>query len=78
LKLANNDDELFWKIIPQRFPGSSGYFTLSQIGYNLKRNTSILIYSYSCGNLCAEIYLVQLKKVKEVWEIEWRTVIGMS
>ncbi len=78
MRLANNDDEIFWKIIPQRFPGCFGYFTFSQIGYNQKRDTSILIYSYCCGNLCSEIYLVQLKKVKEVWEMEWRTLIGMS
>lgn len=70
--------EKFWEAIPIIFPGYNGYYSLSQIGYNKKRNKAIVSYSYKCGGLCGVFFLVQLKKVKEVWEIEWRTLIGMS
>jgi len=55
--------------VEQRFPDNLGYFVVSHIGLNLKKNEALLYIERFCAGLCGGGEYVLMRKVNGVWQI---------
>jgi hypothetical protein len=66
--------EHYWDSFKSRYPGSGGYITLSQVGFNSDKTLAIVYTGSSCGGLCGKWGLHVLEKV----DGKWRAVNGVT
>ena len=62
----------------QRFPGADRLLSVSNIGFNTDYTEAIVYFSYYCGSLCAEGSVIVLKRTRDRWVVDHKSVLWVS
>lgn len=68
----------WWKAFYEKYPGSSGLITFSNVGFNGDGTQALLYVGYSCGGLCGSGHYVLLAKNNGAWKIEKSVMTWIS
>jgi hypothetical protein len=52
-----------------KFPHSSGYFVVSHVGLNLKKDEALIYVEHLCSGLCGGGEYVLLRKTNGIWQV---------
>lgn len=78
LKMFRGGDSGNWKYFYKKYPNSSGYITLSAVGFNRAGDEAMLDASKSCGWLCGEGWSILLRKGPDGWYIKKKLMSWVS
>lgn len=67
-----------WPGFYEKYPGSSGFISLSTIGFNGAGDEALLYASKSCGGLCGDGWYVLLRKGPDGWYIHKKKMMWVS
>ena len=62
-----------WRTFYETYPKSTGYISLSRVGFNPNHNQAFLYAQVVCGNLCGRGFYVLLGKDGGVWSVRGTT-----
>jgi hypothetical protein len=76
VKATPGNPRSYWDQFYRRFPGSSGWYELSAIGFNRGPTEALLFVQRHCGELCGSGSFVLLRKTVTGWrvfavELDW-------
>lgn len=58
-----------WEAFHRKYPKSSGFLTLSRVGFNEDKTQALVYKGWSCGGLCGGGSYILLTKKKGVWVV---------
>jgi len=67
-----------WGNFYKKYPKSSGYWSLSPVGYNAQGTEALVYVGHHCGGLCGTGHLVLLAKENERWVVKNRVMLWIS
>jgi len=67
-----------WPDFYKKYPKSSGYWSLSPIGYNTEGTEALVYVGHHCGGLCGTGHLVLLAKENGRWVVKNRVMLWIS
>lgn len=67
-----------WQTFKRLYPNSSGYLSLSAVGFNRAGDRALLYLTQNCGWLCAQGTYVLLSKGPSGWAVVQKRVIWVS
>ena len=67
-----------WKEFYKRYPKSSGYWSFSLVGYDIKGIEALVYVGHHCGGLCGTGHLVLLAKENGHWIVKNRVTLWIS
>ncbi len=69
VKASPGNPRSYWDQFYKRFPGSSGLYELSGIGFNHGHTEALLFVQRHCGELCGSGSFVLLRKTVTGWRV---------
>jgi hypothetical protein len=61
-----------WNDFYKKYPNSSGYISVSRVGFNTNFTRALLYKSNSCGSLCGSGDYVLFEKADGIWKaVNW-------
>jgi hypothetical protein len=67
-----------WKDFYKRYPKSSGYWSISPVGYSTNGTEALVYVGHHCGGLCGTGHLVLLAKENDRWVVKNRVMLWIS
>jgi len=67
-----------WREFYKKYPHSSGYWSLSPVGYDPERLEALVYVGHHCGGLCGTGHLVLLAKEDGRWNVKNRVMLWIS
>ena len=68
----------WWKAFYEKYPGSPGLITFSNVGFNNDGTQALLYVGHGCGGLCGSGHYVLLSKNNGVWKVEKSVMTWIS
>lgn len=67
-----------WKKFYELYPGSHGYISFSDVGFDREAGKALVYFVHWCGTLCGSGHYVLLSKAADGWQVMTRTMIWIS